>query len=75
MTQYLEDNAPAHIAGESLAHISSLDGVKYILSDDSWLLIRPSGTEPVLRVYAEGRSPEMVREMIGYGEQVAASVT
>jgi phosphomannomutase len=75
MTQYLEENAPAHIAGESLAHISSVDGVKYILSDDSWLLIRPSGTEPVLRVYAEGRSPEMVREMIGYGEQVAASVT
>jgi phosphomannomutase len=75
MTQYLEENAPAHLAGESLAHVSSVDGVKYILSDDSWLLIRPSGTEPVLRVYAEGRSPEMVREMIGYGEQVAASVT
>jgi len=75
MTQYLQDNAPAQIAGETLTHVSSLDGVKYILSDDSWLLIRPSGTEPVLRVYAEGRNPEMVREMIGYGEQVAASVT
>jgi len=38
-----------------------MDGVKYVMDDDSWLLIRPSGTEPVLRVYAEGRSEEAVR--------------
>jgi phosphomannomutase len=75
MATYLEEHVPASIAGETVVEISPLDGVKYILSDDSWLLIRPSGTEPVLRVYAEGRNPEMVREMIGYGEQVAASVT
>jgi hypothetical protein len=71
MTQYLEENAPAHIAGESLAHISSLDGVKYILSDDSWLLIRPS-TEPVLRVHAEG-AIEMVREMTATASRRRAS--
>jgi len=47
--------------------------VKYVLADDSWLLIRPSGTEPVLRVYAEGRSPEMVESMLKFGEEVAAS--
>jgi phosphomannomutase len=45
------------------------------MSDDSWLLIRPSGTEPVLRVYAEGRSPEMVEALLKYGEQVAENVT
>ena len=44
------------------------------MSDDSWLLIRPSGTEPVLRVYAEGRSQEMVRSLLEYGEHVAESV-
>jgi len=44
------------------------------MSDDSWLLIRPSGTEPVLRVYAEGRSQEMVKALLGYGDQVAKSV-
>jgi len=58
-----------------VAQISTIDGVKYIMADDSWLLIRPSGTEPVLRVYAEGRTPEMVRALLGFGEQVAASVT
>jgi phosphomannomutase len=75
MVDHLKSNIPASIAGERVVEVSPLDGVKYILADDSWLLIRPSGTEPVLRVYAEGRSVEMVRAMIGYGEQVAASVT
>jgi phosphomannomutase len=37
-------------------------------------LIRPSGTEPVLRVYAEGRTQEMVKALLSYGEQVANSV-
>ncbi len=74
MTLYLTQQAPAEIGGEKVTEVSSLDGVKYILADDSWLLIRPSGTEPVLRVYAEGRSAEMVKALLGYGEQVAKSV-
>ncbi|RPJ50307.1 MAG: phosphoglucomutase/phosphomannomutase family protein [Chloroflexi bacterium] len=75
MTQKLANDAPAQIGGESIQQISTLDGVKYIMADDSWLLIRPSGTEPVLRVYAEGRTPEMVKALLGYGEQVAESVS
>ncbi len=74
MIKSLVDGAPAAIGGESVAEISTLDGVKYILADDSWLLIRPSGTEPVLRVYAEGRTPEMVKDLLGYGNQVAEMV-
>jgi phosphomannomutase len=75
MTRRLKDEAPAAIGGESLHEIVAIDGIKYILADDSWLLIRPSGTEPVLRVYAEGRSPEMVDALIGYGQQIASSIT
>jgi phosphomannomutase len=75
MTNFLVKNAPAEIGGQKVAEISNIDGVKYIMADDSWLLIRPSGTEPVLRVYAEGRSAEMVKALLGYGETVAASVT
>ena len=71
MTRRLEVEAPASIGGEKVVNVSSLDGVKYILGDDSWLLIRPSGTEPVLRVYAEGRTPEIVRELLNYGESLA----
>ena len=71
----LLSEAPADIGGETVLDILTIDGVKYILADDSWLLIRPSGTEPVLRVYAEGRTPEMVTALLQYGEQVAASMT
>jgi phosphomannomutase len=52
----LISNAPKEIGGVKVSEVSTKDGVKYILEDNSWLLIRPSGTEPVLRVYAEGRS-------------------
>jgi len=74
MTKFLTTHAPAEIGEQKVAEISTLDGVKYIMADDSWLLIRPSGTEPVLRVYAEGRSTNMVKELLGYGQKVASSI-
>ncbi len=73
MMARLEENVPASIGGEGVAQVSMLDGAKYVLNDDSWLLIRPSGTEPVLRVYAEGRSPDMVKALLAYGETIAKS--
>jgi phosphomannomutase len=75
MTQHLVNNAPSTIGGETVIDIKTVDGVKYLLADDSWLLIRPSGTEPVLRVYAEGRSSDMLQALIGFGKQVASEVT
>lgn len=74
MTEFLTAQAPAEIGGEKVNEISQRDGIKYILADDSWLLIRPSGTEPVLRVYAEGRTPERLKALLDYGEQVARTV-
>jgi phosphomannomutase len=74
MTEFLKKRAPAEIGGEKVCDISQRDGVKYIMSDDSWLLIRPSGTEPLLRVYAEGRTQGMVKALLEYGAQVAESV-
>ena len=74
MTEYLTKQAPAEIAEQKVVEITASDGVKYILTDDSWLLIRPSGTEPVLRVYAEGRSEETLQALLKYGESVAESV-
>ncbi len=75
MKQILLESAPSQIANEKVKEILTIDGVKYVLADDSWLLIRPSGTEPVLRVYSEGRTPEMVEAMIAFGEQIAAYAT
>lgn len=75
MTEYMLNHAPQEIGGEAIVSISTMDGIKYLLADDSWLLIRPSGTEPVLRVYAEGRSTKLVDALLGYGKQVAEEVT
>jgi phosphomannomutase len=74
MTEFLTKRAPTEIGGEKVCDVGQRDGIKYIMSDDSWLLIRPSGTEPVLRVYAEGRTQAMVKSLLKYGEQVAESV-
>ena len=73
MTEFLTKKAPSEIGGQKVMEISQRDGVKYIMADDSWLLIRPSGTEPVLRVYVEGRTHEMVKALMAYGKTVAES--
>jgi phosphomannomutase len=74
MSDHLLDTAPTQIGGESVERISTLDGIKYWLADGSWLLIRPSGTEPVLRVYAEGRGSSILEAMMAFGEQIATSL-
>lgn len=71
MVQLLLEKTPPTIGGERVESVHSLDGAKYLLADDSWLLIRPSGTEPLLRIYAEGRSPEMVKALLSFGETLA----
>jgi phosphomannomutase len=62
------DGARTAAAGRAaIAQISDRDGVKYILADNSWLLIRPSGTEPVLRIYAEARTDAQVKALLKEG--------
>jgi len=74
MVKQLAEDAPSSIGGVEVSTINTLDGAKYLLADDSWLLIRPSGTEPVLRVYAEARDPEQVSRLLEFGQTVAEGV-
>jgi phosphomannomutase len=71
MVRRLVDAAPDKIAGESVVKVDDYDGVKYHLADDSWLLIRPSGTEPVLRVYAEAGNEAAVDALIQKGRELS----
>jgi phosphomannomutase len=71
MVARLVDEAPSAIGGTPITSVSTLDGVKYLLADESWLLIRPSGTEPVLRVYAEAREAKRMEELLAHGRAVA----
>jgi alpha-D-glucose phosphate-specific phosphoglucomutase len=71
MVTRLTEDVPDSLGGQGITEVQTLDGVKYLLADDSWLLIRPSGTEPVLRVYAEAREEPMVDVLLAYGQRVA----
>ena len=63
-TLALAAKPPASIAGLRVTSTDTVDGVRYVLDDGFWGLIRPSGTEPLLRIYAEGDSPQRVAEML-----------
>lgn len=50
-------------AGRKVARVDRTDGLKFVFDDDSWLLMRPSGTEPLVRVYAEAETPVKSNQM------------
>lgn len=52
---------PKKIAGQEVEETNTLDGKKFLLANGAWALIRPSGTEPVVRIYVEAESIEMAR--------------
>jgi len=58
---------PAKLLGSPLAEVKSYDGVKLIAQDGSWLMLRGSGTEPILRIYAEAKSDAGVRKLLRIG--------
>jgi phosphomannomutase len=61
---------PDQIAGLKVARIDDMEGYKFYLEDGSWLLIRFSGTEPLLRIYTETTSPERVGQILAYGHEL-----
>ncbi len=67
----ITDNAPQSLDGVKVAKLDTTDGFRFILADNSWLLIRFSGTEPLLRTYAESDSPARVERLLGLGKKLA----
>ena len=63
--------APAEIAGLAVHDIIREDGVKFLLPDDAWLLLRASGTEPLIRIYAEASSAGVVDDLLAAGRTMA----
>ncbi|MCL9815943.1 phosphoglucomutase/phosphomannomutase family protein [Natronocalculus amylovorans] len=70
----LEDVLPETVAGEEIDSIVTKDGFKLLLADGSWLLVRPSGTEPKLRVYAEASSIDRLKTVLEAGKQLVEPV-
>ena len=65
--EFLKSNPPPKLLRSPLAGLKTFDGVKFIAEDSSWLMLRGSGTEPILRIYAEARSEADVRKLLKLG--------
>ena len=63
--------APDEIAGLPVSRIIREDGIKFLLPDDAWLLMRASGTEPLIRIYAEASTMGVVDELLAAGRGMA----
>jgi phosphomannomutase len=67
----LQASVPTALVGQKVTVSMDDRGYKYVLADAAWLLIRPSGTEPLLRMYAEASSPEEVQKLLQAGKEMA----
>jgi phosphomannomutase len=69
--KHVTANSPQSLDGVKVAKLDTTDGFRFILADTSWLLIRFSGTEPLLRIYAESDSPKRVKSLLELGKKLA----
>lgn len=60
---------PTEIAGRKIEKINRIDGVKFLFAGNSWMLMRPSGTEPMVRIYAESESKQDLGELLEAGRR------
>ncbi|MEH2068240.1 MAG: phosphoglucomutase/phosphomannomutase family protein [Nostoc sp.] len=71
LLQQLQTTPLTEIAGKAVIDCQTIDGYKYRLADKSWLMIRFSGTEPVLRLYCEAPTLEQVHQTLAWAKQWA----
>ena len=69
--QRVANARPETIDGSRVVSVNEIDGKKFALEDGTWLLIRFSGTEPLLRIYTETTSPERVGRILAAGREIA----
>ncbi len=64
MMKWCTNKKITHLDGEEVVSWEFTDGIKHKFEDGSWLLVRPSGTEPVLRIYSEAPTPEKAKRFV-----------
>lgn len=67
LMEWLKENPPAKLAGSPVSGMRTFDGVKFVADNTSWLMLRGSGTEPILRIYAESGSQKNVLALLEQG--------
>ncbi len=72
--EFCKNKPPPTLLRSPVAQVKSFDGVKFIAADGSWLMLRGSGTEPILRIYAEANSIVAVRNLLKIGVRLTRRV-
>ena len=62
------------VCGKRVVDVDRRDGVKLLLEGDAWVMMRPSGTEPLVRVYAEAATTDEVEQLLDAAEKVVTSL-
>ena len=60
---------PTEIGGRKIEKINRIDGVKFLFANDAWMLMRPSGTEPLVRIYAESEDKDDLENLLDEGRK------
>jgi len=74
LMQFCKLNPPAKLLKSPVTDVKSADGVKFIAKDGSWLMLRGSGTEPILRIYAEAKSDADAEALLKLGVKLTKQV-
>lgn len=74
LIERLKADPPAKLLRSPVAEVKGFDGVKFVAQDGSWLMLRGSGTEPILRIYAEARSLPAARKLLRFGVELTRTV-
>lgn len=74
LMDYCKNNPPAKLLKSSVVEVKSYDGVKFLAQDGSWLMLRGSGTEPILRIYAETKSDADAQKLLKMGVALTSRV-
>ena len=65
-------NPPSQLNDRKIFNVETIEGIKLDFSDDDWFLLRCSGTEPVIRCYAESSSKKELEKLMGYGLELVS---
>jgi phosphomannomutase len=74
LMSFCSEHPPARLLKSKLATVKAYDGVKFIAQDGSWLMLRGSGTEPILRIYAEAKTDEDAQALLRQGVRLTLRV-
>jgi phosphomannomutase len=74
LVEFCKLNPPAKLLKSPLKEVKSYDGVKFIAADGSWLMLRSSGTEPILRIYAEAKTDADAEKLLQHGVKLTKQV-